>query len=141
MKELLLKQNYHWSGKFFDTGIERDVCGEILKSVQTRHVTAITGVRRCGKSYLFRQIIKKFIENGISPGNILQINFEGPYFIPRRNNPDVIEDIYREYLIFKKPVGRIYLFLDVLPLQYYSTCILLLVLSFVWMVFCCLVAR
>ena len=112
MKELLLKQNYHWTGNPFNTGVKREICSRIVSSMQTRHIKAITGVRRCGKSYLFRQIIQYLIKKNTPAGNILQINFEDPFFISHRDTPDIIEKLFKEYCILKNPQGKIYLFLD-----------------------------
>ena len=39
-------------------------------------IKVITGIRRCGKSVILRQIINEIIESGINEKNIIYINFE-----------------------------------------------------------------
>ncbi len=43
-----------------DFGIERELLKEIESKIRLPHAVVITGIRRCGKSTLLRQIIKKF---------------------------------------------------------------------------------
>ena len=112
MKDLLLKQNTHWQKADIAAGNRRDILGKILQYLDVRHVIAIAGARRSGKSYLFRQIIDHLTQGSASPQNILQINFEDPFFVQRRESPDVIEECFLEYMKLKNPRGRIYLFLD-----------------------------
>jgi predicted AAA+ superfamily ATPase len=57
----------------FQRGIEREMLAG-FSPVKT-HVRIITGVRRCGKSTLMRQILNKF-----GSGNFVFINFEDPRF-------------------------------------------------------------
>ena len=39
-------------------------------------VKVITGIRRCGKSTILRQVIAEIKENGIEDSHIVYINFE-----------------------------------------------------------------
>lgn len=39
-------------------------------------VKVITGIRRCGKSTIMRQIIEEIQENGVEEDHIIYINFE-----------------------------------------------------------------
>ena len=112
MKEVLLKHNYQWHDRSFDTGIKRNLLAKIIKTLDIRHVVAIAGARRSGKSYIFRQLIKHLIDSGVRPGNILQINFEDPFFISLRNDISIFENLYSEFLNIKNPAGKVYLFLD-----------------------------
>ncbi len=112
MKEVLLKHNYQWHDRSFDTGIKRDLLAKIIKTLDIRHVVAISGARRSGKSYIFRQLIKHLIDSGVKRENILQINFEDPFFISLRNDISIFENLYSEFLNIKNPAGTVYLFLD-----------------------------
>ncbi len=55
-----------------DTGIQREVIKEIAEKIHLPHIHVITGLRRCGKSVLLRQIMKTFYnDNGF-----YYLNFE-----------------------------------------------------------------
>lgn len=112
MKEILLKQNFHWHTRDFDTGIEREILNKIVQALDVRHVIAISGARRSGKSYLFRQLIRYLLDHAVRPDNILQIDFEDPFFISARDDAKLLERIHSEYLSLKNPEGPVYLFFD-----------------------------
>lgn len=112
MKEILLKQNFHWHTQDFETGIQREILDRIVQALDVRHVIAISGARRSGKSYLFRQLIRYLLNHATPPENILQINFEDPFFISAQDDANLLENIYSEYLSLKNPEGHIYLFFD-----------------------------
>ena len=112
MKEVLLKHNYQWRDRSFDAGIKRKLLEKIIKTLDIRHVVAISGARRSGKSYIFRQLVKHLINFGVKRENILQLNFEDPFFISFRNDITILDNLYSEFLNMKNPVGKVYLFLD-----------------------------
>ncbi len=62
IKQVVLEQE---SAKRILNGIERDQLALIDSLVPLSHVIIISGVRRCGKSTLMRQILKKHYENAI----------------------------------------------------------------------------
>ena len=39
-------------------------------------IKVITGIRRCGKSVILKQIINEIIESGVKDENIIYVNFE-----------------------------------------------------------------
>lgn len=43
---------------------------------ESEMVKVITGIRRCGKSTIMRQIICEVMENGITKEHIIYVNFE-----------------------------------------------------------------
>ncbi|MBW6461002.1 MAG: ATP-binding protein [Bacteroidales bacterium] len=55
-----------------DAGIPRQVLDEIQAKIHLPHIHVITGIRRCGKSTLLRQIIKKYYNDE----NFYYVNFE-----------------------------------------------------------------
>lgn len=110
--EILIKQNFQWITNDFETGAKRELLPTILSSLPARHIVAISGARRSGKSYLFRQIIHELLSLEINLENILQVNLEDPWFIHFRNEINILEIIFQEYLTLKNPRGHIYLFLD-----------------------------
>jgi len=105
MKEIILSHNYQWYNTF-DTGIKRDILDNIIKALSVRHIIAISGARRSGKSYIFKQIIEYLIDNGVQKENIFQINFEDPFFISSRNDVTIFDNIFSEYLMMKNPAGK-----------------------------------
>lgn len=72
---------------------------------------AVTGVRRSGKTYLCRQMIKRMIEKGMDPRSSIFINLEDPALEPYLGI-QLLTDIYESYLHALKPKGSIYLFID-----------------------------
>ena len=72
-------------------------------------IKVLTGIRRCGKSTLLKQIKEELVEMGISEENILEINFDSMHF------QDIVdkEDL-NEYVsdFIKNPNEKYYLFFD-----------------------------
>lgn len=112
MRDLLLKQNPHWSGIAPFTGIKRELTQTLISALNFQHIQVITGARRSGKSFLFRQLITHLLENNIPSTNILYINFEDPYFTLHRDTINLLDKIMQEYKILKNPTGKIYCFFD-----------------------------
>lgn len=84
---------------------------ERLESMlDTHYVVVVTGVRRSGKSYLMRQMIKTLLEKGVDRRNTLFVNFEDPR-LPQ-SDTSLLEKIYKIYHAYIKPSGIPYLFLD-----------------------------
>src|SRR3989344_4003006 len=74
------------------SGKKRNRYEELIKSVEIKEVTIITGIRRSGKSTLMYQMIQVLLDKGISPKQIMLVNFED-----KKLNEDSIEDIYNTY--------------------------------------------
>jgi uncharacterized protein len=72
---------------------------------------AVTGVRRSGKTYLCRQMIKRLIEKGMDPRSSIFINLEDPALEPYLGTQLLI-DIHESYLHYVKPEEVIYIFID-----------------------------
>ncbi len=106
--EVLDKWNF-WN-KDIDTGIDRQVTEKIYNSLKYNKIITITGIRRSGKSYIVRQLIKKLIGDGLLKENTLFVNFEEPFF----EDIDLkkLTGIYEAYNEIIKPKTKPYLFLD-----------------------------
>ena len=52
------------SFKARDVGIEREILGELKKTISAPQITVITGLRRVGKSTLLAQIANKYLKDG-----------------------------------------------------------------------------
>lgn len=71
-------------------------------------VKVITGIRRCGKSTIMKQIIEEISRNGIADDHILYINFE-IYKYRKISNPDAFNDYVENYI---KDEDKYYLLFD-----------------------------
>ena len=112
MNEIMLKHNPIWGGVEKSEGIRREILDRLVEAIGIRHVVAISGSRRSGKSFLFRQLQLHLLEKGVSRENIFEINFEDPYFIHRKEDEKLLEDLFSSYLILKNPKGKKFLFFD-----------------------------
>lgn len=93
-----LKDWNFWSNKI-DIGIDREpYLSEISPSIKIKEIIVITGIRRCGKSTLLLQLLKK---SGYPEKNTLIINLEDPRVIGITVN-DLMQ-IYEAYLEELKP--------------------------------------
>ncbi len=110
-EEILIRQNRHWRGGKFPTGIERDIKSEVVKYLDTKYILVVTGVRRSGKSYMLFQLVDALLKK-VPPENVVYVNFDDPVFLRLRTDPNGIETLYRDYLKLKNPNGIKYLLLD-----------------------------
>lgn len=107
--EILNDWNY-WK-KELDSGRKRKSYLErCLRFLKSNVVVSLIGVRRSGKSYIMRQMIKKLIEEGLSANNTLFINLEDRRFT--EFYPALLDEIYGVYLDYLKPDERHLVFLD-----------------------------
>ena len=94
-----------------DTGLTRE---EYLKKLEqfleTKHILAITGARRSGKSFIMKQLAKKLIGGGKDRKETLIVNFEEPRFVGLKT--ELLQQIYETYLEFLSPAGPPFVFLD-----------------------------
>lgn len=112
-KETILEILNDWNfwQKELDTGKERSSYLQRYEQHKgTNVITALVGVRRSGKSYLMRQIIKRLISQGERKENILMVNFEDQRF------PEfylgLLEEIYQTYCQYLQPTKKPTIFLD-----------------------------
>lgn len=105
MKEAIQKWNFWWDdpshlNKFI--GIERECLPKLMKTVETRHIKDIIGVRRSGKTVLMYQLINNLIKRGIEAQNILYLNFDDPEL-------SVLEESVKNALQLKPDITHIFL--------------------------------
>ena len=102
-----------WDGKFPDLGYIRNLyIDKIFTYSDNNLIKVITGQRRVGKSYLLRQIIKKYTESkNINPKNIFYLNKEYLVFDQINTYKD-LENLYQDYLRTIKPEGKKLIFID-----------------------------
>jgi len=111
MKNILIEQNLHWSGKK-QSFIKRTQLNRLIQYIPLKQIITITGIRRCGKSTLAKQAIWYLIEDGVPVNNILFVNLEQPYFLEYKHNPSYLNTIYEEYLKLMNPEGKVYVVFD-----------------------------
>jgi len=79
MEELYYAFNPWWEGKDFDSGIARE---EYLKKIDTplerRQIDIIIGSRRAGKTTFLKQLIKRELDRGFPPKQILYLALDHP---------------------------------------------------------------
>ncbi|MEA3289002.1 MAG: ATP-binding protein [Campylobacterota bacterium] len=83
----------------------------IQEFISKDEIVVIKGIRRCGKSTLMINQIKKLIASGVQKENILFVNLEDPRFLNNLNT-DLLEDIKNTYLEYLDPLVKPYIFLD-----------------------------
>ena len=65
----------------------------LLEKQGLSHIQILTGVRRCGKSTVFKLLINDLLRNGVSPKSILNINLDAPVFIPYWEDSSKLQQI------------------------------------------------
>jgi len=109
MEKILISHNRHWVRPY--SGLySRYLFQKIIKNLPARHIQVLQGIRRSGKSTLFKLLINHLIES-IDPKEILYLNLEDPFFIKYDKTPEKLYEIVEtaEKLTGKKIK---YLFLD-----------------------------
>jgi len=111
IEEMILEQNDQWELDFEIGGVKRKLFDGFIAQINTRAVFAVAGPRRAGKSFFMSQIIGHLISQKVPRENILNINFEHPFFVSQ-NNVEIMPQILASYFELKNPKGKIYVFLD-----------------------------
>jgi hypothetical protein len=57
------------------------------------HIQILTGVRRCGKSTIFKLLMNDLMSSDVSPKSILNVNLDAPVFIPFWENAQRLREI------------------------------------------------
>ena len=108
-----IKKYNTWEGISFQSGLVRkSYLKKIRKYLGNQLVKVIVGQRRCGKSYLLRQIMTILIqEYTVNPQNIFYLNKEYTAFDEIKDEHDV-ESLFAYYRKKLEVTGKIYIFLD-----------------------------
>ncbi|MCC7553946.1 MAG: ATP-binding protein [Methanobacteriaceae archaeon] len=90
--------------------VKRELYMEQIRPLINKDIIkVITGIRRCGKSFILNLIIDELLELKINKNNIILINLESNKYSNIKNNEDLNELIYKKTKNIK---GKIYLFFD-----------------------------
>ena len=111
MEATLFRLNKHWTGGKYDQIHRRSQVDNLIKKKNLPHIQVLTGIRRSGKSSIFRLMINDLIENGTDPKEILFLNMDEPIFTGVWNNSAELYEIIK--LAEKTTLCKVkYLFLD-----------------------------
>lgn len=108
--EILLDWNY-WHREFPSTIERKGYEEKITQLSQSDEVVVVKGVRRCGKSTLLINEMKRLVESGVAKENLLFINFEDVRLIGHFG-VELLGLIKDTYIEFVNPQGKPYIFLD-----------------------------
>ena len=61
MEKTLVQQNPQWNGKPFKGLTSREVMQNLLEKQNLPHIQILTGVRRCGKSTIFKLLMNDLL--------------------------------------------------------------------------------
>lgn len=108
--EILLDWNY-WNREFPATIPRKCYENQIEQLSQTDEVVVVKGVRRCGKSTLLLNEMKRLVASGVAKERLLFVNFEDVRLIGHLGIEllGLIRDTYMEFV---NPQGKPYIFLD-----------------------------
>ena len=90
--------------------VQRDLYMEqIIPLIDNDLIKVITGIRRCGKSYMLDLIIEELIKRGIKEYNIILINFDSKKYHNIKNNNELDKTVQK---LLKNKKDKVYLFFD-----------------------------
>ncbi|MDO8454573.1 MAG: ATP-binding protein [Sulfurimonas sp.] len=79
MQKIIISQNKHWEHSY-ENIYQRDIFDTLLKALEIKHIQVLQGIRRSGKSTLFKLLINH-LSQIIDPQEILYVNLDDPFFI------------------------------------------------------------
>ena len=99
----------------FDMEIRRDICLEkLIRKKGNGLIKIITGIRRCGKSYLLDPLFKKhLIETGVPVDHIIKIEMDKLSNRKFHSDPEALDEYIRSFI---NDEGMYYLLLDEIQL-------------------------
>ncbi len=106
-QEVLAEWNPWWAGKQATGLVERELLPEVSRWIGRKEIVGILGVRRGGKSSLFRLIINE-LQKTHTAKNILFIKGDDD----RVGKKDLISDAISSYRELMNPKGKIFVFVD-----------------------------
>ncbi len=109
MQNVIITQNTHWNKKYQNL-YKRDIFERLERNLQTKHIQVIQGIRRSGKSTLFKLLINHLSQT-IDPQEILYVNLDDPFFTPYQKDATKFYDIVQTAKKLTQKEVK-YLFLD-----------------------------
>jgi predicted AAA+ superfamily ATPase len=80
MEATLVRLNKHWAGEKYSALHERTLIEKLRKKKELPHIQVLTGIRRSGKSTIFKLMINDLMDAGVNPKEILLLNMDEPFF-------------------------------------------------------------
>lgn len=114
MESILVEDNPHWlNSESYNTFVPRKILPKAMSFMDTKEIVALIGARRVGKSTLAKLMIQALLKT-VQTKNIFFINLQKPDFIPYKNSPSYLEEIFNQYLKLASPDTNktIYFFID-----------------------------
>lgn len=109
MREILFEWNPWWNQTYHFEKIKRDLFEDIRRWIDRKEIISILGVRRSGKTTLLYETIDYLIhQKKIDPNNIFFIKADDE----RIEKENFINTMLEEYMVWKNPKGKIYVFID-----------------------------
>ncbi|MEM4257573.1 MAG: ATP-binding protein [Candidatus Thermoplasmatota archaeon] len=109
MKEILFDWNPWWAESYTFQKVKRELFQRIKPWIERKEIIALLGVRRSGKTTELFEIIDHLIhEQHINRDNICFIKADDD----RVEKKELIQKALDEYITWKNPKGRIFLFID-----------------------------
>jgi uncharacterized protein len=108
--ETLNEWNF-WNRALPETFLRETYESDALKKSSTGEIVILRGVRRCGKSTILINLIKRLIKSGVDPKEILFVNLEDPKFM-NDLTPDLLSLVRDTYLENLEPGATPFLLLD-----------------------------
>ena len=109
MEKVILSQNKHWK-KPYTQLYDREILPALIKKLDVKHIQVLQGIRRSGKSTLFKLLINH-LSAETDPQEILYVNLDDPFFITYSDDAAKLHDVIQTaQKITQKRVT--YLFLD-----------------------------
>lgn len=110
MDKILVLQNRHWLGGPYGGLFDRAIIPGLLARMKLREIQVLLGVRRSGKSTIFKLLINSLMTD-VDPRRILYVNLDDPYFMDLYRDPT---SLYRITETAEKITGEKieYIFLD-----------------------------
>jgi len=110
MEHALILHNKHWKEEKYSNIFERPLLNKLIEKLDLKEIQVLLGIRRCGKSSMFRLLINHLIKSE-NPKSILFINCEDPFFSEIWNDA---AKLYRVVELAEKITGVSvkYLFFD-----------------------------
>lgn len=79
MEKALILHNRHWNNEKYPDLFHRHIFDPIFKKLKLKEVHVLLGIRRSGKSTLFKLLINRLSEQ-VDPKGILYVNLDDPFF-------------------------------------------------------------
>ena len=91
--------------------VKREIYPNALRLLNLKQIISITGVRRCGKSTLMKDLVKQALTK-TSENNILYLNLEHPFFNQYKGDVNNLQKIYDIFYSQTDKRKKIFIFLD-----------------------------